>query len=248
MEFSGLPHGYYSTPVPDPFLGPLLQEIDDLTELKVTLRGIWLWQQKRSLPRILSREEFFSDSVLRRGLDVGRRSPISEIEKGLEAAVARGTFLLYQQDRRDAASRFYLLNDESGRRALTKLKQGSVPLPNDPGDRQDEGLFDDPAASKANIFTLYELNIGKTIGPMLAEELKDAEEQYPWPWIVEATQIAVVSNALEWRYISSILRRWASEGKDNGKLGRYSQKDSRKGYLEEYQRRRGHLPGGRAGG
>ena len=38
------------------------------------------------------------------------------------------------------------------------------------------------AASKPNIFSLYEANIG-IITPLIAEELKDAELQYPEAWI-----------------------------------------------------------------
>jgi DnaD/phage-associated family protein len=84
------------------------------------------------------------------------------------------------------------------------------------------------------------------LSSLLAEELKEAEELYPWDWINEAFRIAVGENKRNWRYISSILRRWADEGKDHGKPGRHSTEDNRRKYIEEYRRRRGLLPEERA--
>jgi hypothetical protein len=77
---------------------------------------------------------------------------------------------------------------------------------------------------------------------MLAEELKEAETSYPHEWIQEAFRTAVTENRRSWSYIASILRRWAAEGKDHGKPGRHPQKNDPEKYLQEYQRRRGHLP------
>jgi len=67
----------------------------------------------------------------------------------------------------------------------------------------------------ANIFALYEQNIGM-ITPMIAEELKDAENLYPPLWVEEAFKEAVKLNKRSWKYIARILERWASEGKDSG--------------------------------
>ena len=47
MAFSGFPRDTLYTPTPDPLFGQLLEEIQDLTELKVTLRGMWLLHHKR---------------------------------------------------------------------------------------------------------------------------------------------------------------------------------------------------------
>lgn len=67
----------------------------------------------------------------------------------------------------------------------------------------------------ANIFTLYEQNIGM-ITPIIAEELKEAEKLYPPLWVEEAFKEAVKLNKRSWKYIARILERWASEGKDSG--------------------------------
>ncbi len=67
-----------------------------------------------------------------------------------------------------------------------------------------------------NIFTLYENNIG-ILTPMIANSLIDAENTYPAEWIIEAFQLAVENNKRNWRYCETILKRWKTDGKDEGK-------------------------------
>lgn len=68
--------------------------------------------------------------------------------------------------------------------------------------------------AKSNAFTLYENNIG-LLTPMVAEEIKEAEKDYPPNWIADAIQEAVLHNARNWKYVSAILKRWKAEGRDN---------------------------------
>ena len=65
---------------------------------------------------------------------------------------------------------------------------------------------------RPNIFVLYEQNIG-LLSPLLADELKDAAEQYPAEWIEAAFREAVQHNKRKWSYIRAILRRWETEGR-----------------------------------
>ena len=85
--------------------------------------------------------------------------------------------------------------------------------------------------SAANIFVLYEQNIGM-ITPMIAEELQEAEKLYPPGWIEEAFKEAVTLNKRSWRYIARILERWASEGKDSGEYKRDIKKDDPDKYIK----------------
>ncbi|MEO7000833.1 MAG: DnaD domain protein [Ktedonobacterales bacterium] len=76
---------------------------------------------------------------------------------------------------------------------------------------------------RPNIFTLYEQNIGLLL-PLVAEELREAEQEYPREWVEEAFREAVQQNKRKWSYIRAILRRWASDGKGgepHGAHGRY---------------------------
>lgn len=239
MEFSGFPPGVRATSIPDPVLGVLLEQIDDLAELKVTLRGFWLANQKKGALRAVSRDEFLNDKVLVEGLKGICRSPQEAIRRGLALAVQRRTFLVYQSDSSSPENQLYTVNTESDRRALDRLRTDARALL--PQDIDDAPYTESSRDTKPNIFTLYENNIS-TISPMLAEKLKEAEELYSWTWIVEAFQIAVTQNKRSWPYISAILRRWVDEGKDDGESGRHSQKDNPTNHLEEYRQLRGHLP------
>ena len=238
MAFSGFSRDTLYTPVPNPLFGPLLEEIDDLAELKVTLRGIWLCHRQRGSPRMTPLAEFINDRALLRGLGGPGRDAVSEIRRGLRLAVERGVFLRYAPESPDGGE-YYLLNTLHDRRALDRLRGQEAPGPGTdhalPLDMQP-----DPAR-KPNIFALYEETIGM-LSPMLAEELKDAEDNYPAEWVSEAFAIAAAENKRNWRYVSGILRRWASEGRgtgrNDGKPGRHPAEDQRRKHLEAYQRRR----------
>ena len=236
MAFSGFNRDTLYTPVPNPLFGPLLEEIDDLAELKVVMRGIWLCHRQRGLPRMTPLTEFINDRALLRGLGGLGQDAVPEIRRGLRLAVERGVFLRYAPDLPDGGE-YYLLNTPHDRRALERLRGQEAPGPD-----TDRGLSPDmqpDLAPKPNIFALYEETIGM-LSPMLAEELKDAEENFPAEWVREAFAIAAAENKRSWRYVSGILRRWASEGRsagrNDGKPGRHPAEDPRQKYLEEYQR------------
>lgn len=65
---------------------------------------------------------------------------------------------------------------------------------------------------RPNIFVLYEQNIG-LLSPLIADQLRDAADQYPQEWIEAAFREAVQHNKRKWSYISAILRRWETEGR-----------------------------------
>lgn len=247
MLFTGFPRSVRCTPVPDPLLGSLLEQISDIAELKVALRCIWLLQQQRGSLPVLPVIQLLSDRVLVGGLKTLGDEPQVAVLRGFQAAVDRGILLEYREGTSQPEKTYFLLNTEAGRRALARwTKAGVVPVSSSATEKQlTASVTGEIPREKPNIFAQYEDNIG-TISPMLAEELKEAEAEYSWSWIDEAFKIAVTQNKRNWGYISAILRRWAAEGRDggkeNGKSGRYTQTDNPEKYIEEYQRRRGHLP------
>jgi DnaD/phage-associated family protein len=88
-------------------------------------------------------------------------------------------------------------------------------------------LVPEPGAGREplpSVFALYEENIG-TIGPLIADELKDAETRYPGEWIEAAFREAISLNKRSWSYIAAILRRWEAEGPDYEKAGRDTEGD-----------------------
>lgn len=67
--------------------------------------------------------------------------------------------------------------------------------------------------SRPNIFNLYEQNVG-AITSLLADDLKQAEIDYPTEWIENAFKIAVANNKRNWRYISACLKNMQAHGVD----------------------------------
>ncbi len=232
MSFDGFPDNARATPVPDPFFNSLLAEIEDVAELKVTLRALWLLGQKRGAFRSLAAAELLNDPTLLKGIKSLGGDPQERVRQGLEQAVTRRTLLCCPvtpgpatpenpqspEGREGLAGRRYLLNTAANRRELARRPGG-------PGQSQREeqwlvppeaeaemGPPELPADPRPNIFALYEDNIG-LIGPVIAEQLRDAEAGYPRSWIAEAFRIAINENKRSWSYISAILRRWAAEGR-----------------------------------
>ena len=124
MGFSGFNNDTLYTPVPNPLFGPVLEQIQDLAELKVTLRGLWLLHRKKGWPKTITLREFLADKSLLRGLENSGKNPSEEINRGLELAVTRGTFLLYRPETDNGEDPVYLLNTESSRTAVTQMRRG----------------------------------------------------------------------------------------------------------------------------
>ena len=104
----------------------------------------------------------------------------------------------------------YFLNSPKGRAALERLEDGTW-IPN-----SFLHLSGQSEVFRPTIFKLYEENIGP-LTPMIADILRDSEKEYPYEWISDAVQEAVINNARSWRYIEKILKSW----KENGQHGSY---------------------------
>jgi DNA replication protein len=205
--FTGFPAGRLpTTPVPNSFFAELLPLIDNLAELKVTLHLLWVVGRKRGRLRYARLSELQADKRLLSGLD--RKQPAAHLllKDALERAVARGTLLHATVHRGDAVEEWYMINGPHGREVIEKLHAGELDLLADLA--EDVQLQMD----RPNIFTMYEQNIG-LLTPMIAEELRDAERQYPPEWIKDAFHEAVTNNKRNWRYVLRILERWRAEGR-----------------------------------
>jgi DNA replication protein len=223
-RFGGFPAGELRfTSVPDLFFAELLPVIDNLAELKVTLHIIWLRQRERR--QVLTRAELAADETLARGLAALGDDSESLLREGLTLAVARGSLLQATIESEAGPQDVYVLNSEGGRDALVRVLDGELGAVG-------TAAVDRPAMEpRPNIFELYENNIG-LLSPLLADELRDAEVTYPVDWIEDAFRIAVDGNKRSWRYIRTILERWATEGKDDGISKRGTEK-KRRWYTDE---------------
>ena len=114
MAFGGLPRRVQYTPVPNPMFGTLLEQIDDVGELKCTLRLIWMLHRKRGYPKLVTLRELKSDRTLARSL--AHLNDGRAIERAMGLAVKRGTFLEGTDGR--SGDTVYVLNSEQGRAAM----------------------------------------------------------------------------------------------------------------------------------
>jgi DNA replication protein len=226
--FSGFPPRTRFTPLPNLFFSALLPQIEDLAELKTLLHIFWLVYQKKEHPRFVTLTELLADKTLMQGIE-GDRTPEEALCSALESAVARGVLVHVGFEQADV----YFVNNEADREEIEKVKSGEIPL---------EGMVlrAEPYVKeeRTDIFHLYEENIG-LLTPMIAEDLAEAEKVYSAEWIEEAFREAVSLNKRSWRYVSRILERWATEGKDVGEPGRHSTKD--KGPDKYVKGKYGHL-------
>ncbi len=236
--FAGFPPGPNPyTPLPDAFFTSALPEIEDINEVKVTLHLFWLLYQKVGEPRCASDRELLADPLLRRALRRrGDPRPYEErLRAALESARARGLLLRVRVRIDDEIITWYFFNTERSRAAVADLLQGATspetllevegPIANaNNSDGMDGAHRLSVEIERPNIFTLYEQNIG-LLAPLVAEELRDASERYPWDWIEAAFREATQQNKRKWSYIRAILKRWETDGKGGepyGAHGRYS--------------------------
>lgn len=193
--------------LPQEFFTDVLPMITQPAEIKVTLHVFYLLKASRRRPRMVEWSTLMADPTLMRSLrSIAPLRPYEDVlVDGMEAAVRRGSLLHVPIPDGPRVGNWYLAHTESNRAWSMRVSGGDIvwhPTPGSPPERP-------------SIFSLYEHNIGM-LTPMLAAELREAEETYPETWFVEAIREAVRSNKRSWRYIRAVLERWARDGRDNG--------------------------------
>ncbi len=214
-SFPGFTSSETFTQVPDSFI-KMMNEIQDLAELKVTLYAIWRIERTEGNFRAMC-ETDFEEAAL--GLN------LEEIRHGLGKALERGTLLKSENEAQEV---FYFLNSPRGRLSAEAFAKG-----------QWRAAMKAYVPNKSNLFKLYEENIG-ALTPLLADMLKEAEREYPGMWFEEAFEIAVSRNVRNWKYIEAILRRWKENGKDERRNSEDSVQDAKRytdGEFSEFLKR-----------
>lgn len=203
--------------LPDQFFSELLPAIDDINELKITIYMLWSAYTQGDYGTAFRIKDFLLDQILIGGLQAAKPDKESVVEASLAQAVKRGSVI-----RVDGNEAVYFINSPRGRQAAKLLEEEHTLE----SEKEPKATLD---IIQPNIFRLYEENIGP-LTPIIADELRDAQETYPLEWIEEAIQLAVKNNVRRWKYILSILARWQEEGKD-GTHRRDDQEDYRR-YLK----------------
>jgi len=202
-HFSGFTSSETFTQVPDSFIR-MMNEIEDVAELKVALYAIWRIEHIEGNFRALRENDFETESL---GLSV------DEIQRGLGKCLERGTLLKIENE----ANAFYFLNSPRGRLTAETFAKG----------QWRESTQGYAPLNKSNIFKLYEENIG-ALTPLLSDMLREAEKNYPSAWFEEAFEIAVSRNIRNWKYVDAILARWKENGKDERRDSKDSVQDAKR--------------------
>jgi DNA replication protein len=210
-KFKGFTDAESFTQLPDTFFHQLLNQIDDVTELKVTLYCLWRVEHMDGPFRALQESDF---DVKELGLSA------DEIRAGIEKALKRGSILQVKND----SVFYFLLNSPRGRAVVQAIESGNW---------NPEGAGSNLAFERPNIFRLYEENIGP-LTPLIADALKDAEETYSAEWIADTIDLAVRNNKRSWKYCEAILKRWKEEGRGEKQDRRDAEKDRDKYIKGEY--------------
>ena len=221
-SFTGFPSGKVRfTSIPAPFFTELLPQIDHLGELKVTLYTFLQLDRMEGTFRYLQKSDYTNDKTFLKGLG---KDGNNALQDALNRCVERGTLLDIEVEIEDDLRKFYFLNTARGQAAIKAIEAGEWKPSGDP-------QFPlHLSEARPNIFRLYEENIG-ALTPIIADRLREAEENYPAQWLDEAVSIAVENNVRRWRYIEAILRSWQEEGRDERTDRGDSEKDRRK-YIE----------------
>ena len=211
-SFAGFPPGAMrQTPIPDLFFSELLPAIDTRDELVLTLFMFWSLNRQEGYPRYLTMAELRRETVLQQAL---AHPPQPDLEAALcqavDRACERGTLLRLRIADQEGEEAYLFINTPEGRRAVEQVKDGSLIL-----ERRGFVREAQPVEPRPTIYELYEQNVG-LLQPLIAEQLQQAEADYPPEWIEDAFRIAIESNVRNWRYIAAILDRWSREGKDDG--------------------------------
>lgn len=210
--FAGFPAGKTRfTSIPDLFYTELLPAIDNLAELKLVLFMFWALNRQRGYPRYMTMAELEAEKALVSGMPVEEgATPLEALHRAAERAVEHGILLHLAVATEERQTDYYFVNTPQGRKAVEQVRDGELILEHTGFVRE---AYVEP--ERPRIAELYEQNIG-LLQPLLAEDLEEAELTYPADWIYDAFKIAAERNVRRWRYVKSILERWAREGKDDG--------------------------------
>jgi DNA replication protein len=191
--------------LPPELFSDVIPHITLPSELKVTLQIFYRLSRQRMRPKRLSWDELAADQLLQRSLrSISTLRPHEELlAEGLDAALRRRTLLHLTLPTDGRVGNWYLVNTAANQVWVQRL--GAAQLVLSPPSELVE---------RPSLLNLYEQNIGM-VTPMLVEELREAEERYPQPWIEEAIREAVRANARSWRYIRKVLERWAAHGRQH---------------------------------
>jgi DNA replication protein len=195
--------------IPEQFFTEVLPRLQDIAEIKLILEVFRRvsapgYSSSASPFRYVTESELRQDRRFLGGLGKSSKDGERKLGEALKKASQHGVLIGVPVDIDGKRDVWYFLNTEKGRQAKALIEEE--------GPEQVLSGKRNAESEHKNIFQLYEENIG-LLQPLLAEELKEAAEEYPQDWIEEAFRIAAENNVRRWSYVRAILERWRLEGK-----------------------------------
>jgi DNA replication protein len=187
-HFEGFADSESSTRLPDGFFN-LLHDFARLEDLMVALQ-------------VLHQLDHLEGSSFLREADIVTAIadlPPDTVQLSLGRITSLGVLVMAEHN----GTRLYLLNTPRGRSQAEAFQAGG------PGAVAQAASM---PLERPNVFRVYEDNIGP-LTPLIADALRDAQEQYSPDWVTDAVELAVMHNKRSWKYCEAILQRWKEEGR-----------------------------------
>ncbi len=223
--FAGFPTSTQATPVPEAFFAEILPHLTRLAEIKLFLVALRrIRHRKGAIRSVTARDLAAAPELGTLTESVNGQEPESPesrqeiIERVMAAFVKAGVCVEVSLADDNVA---YFMNDAEGRRAAERVSAGGTELSPVPSRSDTE----EPVTQPGEIFRLYEDTIGPLPGAGIAEELKEAEVEYPASLIREAFHEAAAQNVRRWAYVRAILRNRRDRGVGDGTTQRRPAKD-----------------------
>ncbi len=197
--------------IPRAFFENVLPGITSIEELHITLALFRLIEEMGGYDVPIAERSLLRDRLLRHSMKVegSPREPDRRITKGMELAVARGTFLRLEVGEGRRRTIWYYVNTPENRSNVQAMERGSMTPPDLIWEDENPPLV---RVERPNAFRLYEQNIGP-LTPLIADQITRAIEEYPADWIEDAIVESVEYNRRSWRYIMRILESWTTKGR-----------------------------------
>ncbi|HEX7475730.1 MAG TPA: DnaD domain protein [Dehalococcoidales bacterium] len=210
-EFKGFPARMQYTAIPNIVFSAILPQINDLVELKVLFHVLAIIYLKKGAFRSVGLSELVNDAGLAFDLNDSPTYTSDKVSQALASLETKNVILHFVLTVNGHAQDWYCLNTEANKLTIQRIRQGEILGPETQDEKASRVIVEPPR----DIFSLYEENIGM-LTPLIAEELKEAEKNFPATWIGDAIKEAVTLNKRNWRYILRILENWSAQGKDSG--------------------------------
>jgi len=231
MHKPGLPARMDFSAIPSYYLNIIMPEVHDILELKLSLHLFKILTRKKGKVPCTSFNELASDPVIVESIRQNGRPVEETLRETLARIITRGLVTAVEAGQPGYPDTAYLLSTPANIELIERISRGEVTITGAKAAVSTMPAFE----PQPDIFGCYEQNIGM-LTPLIADELKEAEKNYPAHWIVEAIREAALNNKRNWRYISRILERWLSEGKNDGTHRQnYSPDDPAKYTTGKYQ-------------